>query len=133
MSTACVSNAVAASLRPELSESNSTQEVQASRAESKSDFRNRPAAKILISIAAGLWQQVQKVLKTQTAKKKLLRVCESVPLGDKRFVAVVQVDHERFLIGGAANSVAMLARLAESASFAGELRKEYPEVGRELQ
>jgi flagellar biogenesis protein FliO len=60
-------------------------------------------------------------VKAQRARKNL-RVCESVSLGDKRFVAVVQVDGERFLIGGAASSVAMLTKL-ESKTFAAELAR----------
>jgi Flagellar biosynthesis protein, FliO len=40
-----------------------------------------------------------------------LRLCEAVPLGDKRFVAVVQFERNRFLIGGAPNSVVLLTRL----------------------
>ena len=40
-----------------------------------------------------------------------LRVCESVPLGEKRFLAVVQFERNRFLIGCAANSVVLLTRL----------------------
>lgn len=53
--------------------------------------------------------------------RKTLKVSETVSLGDKRFVAVVQVAHERFLIGGAASSVSMLARL-EPGAFAEVLR-----------
>jgi len=48
--------------------------------------------------------------------KKRLRVCESVSLGEKRFVAVIEVDGEQFLVGGASSSVATLARL-ESQQF----------------
>jgi flagellar biogenesis protein FliO len=40
-----------------------------------------------------------------------LHVRETAPLGEKRFVALVDVDGERFLIGGAAGSVAVLATL----------------------
>jgi len=47
--------------------------------------------------------------------RKMLKVCESVSLGEKRFVAVVQVANERFLIGGAPSSVSMLARLGSEA------------------
>ena len=42
-----------------------------------------------------------------------LRLCEAVPLGEKRFVAVVQFERSRFLIGGAPNSVVLLTRLEE--------------------
>lgn len=58
--------------------------------------------------------------KAQHARKNL-RVCESVSLGEKRFVAVVQVDGERFLIGGSPSSVAMLTRLQQFKAFADTL------------
>jgi len=40
-----------------------------------------------------------------------LRLCESLPLGDRRFVAVVQYERARFLVGGTSASLVMLARL----------------------
>lgn len=57
--------------------------------------------------------------------KKRLRVCESVSLGEKRFIAVVQVDGEQFLVGGAPNSIAMLAQLEKPAGFSDFLRNSY--------
>ena len=36
------------------------------------------------------------------SSRKTLRLCENLPLGDKRFIDVIQVESERFLIGGAA-------------------------------
>jgi flagellar biogenesis protein FliO len=36
---------------------------------------------------------------------------ETLPLGDRRFVALVEFEQQKFLIGGAGNSVAMLASL----------------------
>ena len=67
---------------------------------------------------ACLW--VARRIKVQQARKNL-RICESVSLGEKRFVAVVQVDEERFLIGGASGSVSLLTRLQESKTFAAVL------------
>jgi hypothetical protein len=48
---------------------------------------------------------------------KTMRLCETVSLGEKRFLAIVQVDEERILIGGSASSVALLTRLPEKAEF----------------
>lgn len=45
-------------------------------------------------------------------RKRKLRVLDLTQLGDKRFVAVVRCGRETFLIGGSANSVALLTRLA---------------------
>jgi flagellar biogenesis protein FliO len=64
--------------------------------------------------AASNW--VRKLMGSRQSRKRL-RVCETVSLGDKRFVAVIEVDGEQFLVGGASNSVATLARLAPSPEF----------------
>jgi flagellar biogenesis protein FliO len=45
------------------------------------------------------------------SNSKRLHVAETVSLGEKRFVAVVKVDGQEFLIGGGATNVALLARL----------------------
>jgi len=52
-----------------------------------------------------------------------LNLCESVSLGEKRFLALVQVDGQRFLVGGAAGSVSLLAQLEAAGEFTGILRK----------
>jgi flagellar biogenesis protein FliO len=59
---------------------------------------------------------------------KSLRVCENVSLGEKRFVAVVQVDEERFLIGGSVGSVSLLSRLQEEKTFAAALEREAEKI-----
>jgi flagellar biogenesis protein FliO len=59
---------------------------------------------------------------------KSLRVCENISLGEKRFVAVVQVDDERFLIGGSAGSVSLLSRLQEANTFAVALDREAEKI-----
>ena len=40
-----------------------------------------------------------------------MKVCESVSLGDKRFMAIVRVDGQQYLVGGATNAVSLLAHL----------------------
>jgi flagellar biogenesis protein FliO len=40
-----------------------------------------------------------------------LKLLESVPLGEKRFAAVLEYEGQRFLIGGAAQSVQLLTTL----------------------
>jgi flagellar biogenesis protein FliO len=44
-------------------------------------------------------------------------VTSSVSLGEKRFVAVIQVDGLEYLIGGGASNVALLAKLETKDSF----------------
>lgn len=52
-------------------------------------------------------------LRTRYAQRpvKKLRVSETVSLGEKRFVAILQVDDRKYLIGGGASNVALLASL----------------------
>ena len=65
--------------------------------------------------------------KAQQARRDL-RVCENVSLGEKRFVAIVQVDEERFLIGGSSSSVSLLTRLQETKTFAAALGHEAAKI-----
>lgn len=71
----------------------------------------------MFELLVEVWNRLGEALKVRTPARKSLRVCENVSLGDKRFLALVQVGEERFLIGGASNSVALLARLSEASSF----------------
>jgi hypothetical protein len=57
----------------------------------------------------GLWERVQR-LSRRTPKR--LRLCESLALGDRRFVAVVEFEAERFLLGGTPSSLVLLSRLS---------------------
>lgn len=49
---------------------------------------------------------------TVKATSRELRVSEIKQLGDKRFIAVVEVGAERFLIGAAGSSVSLLSTLS---------------------
>ncbi len=76
------------------------------------------------------WNALKWILqraKAQQARKNL-RVCETVSLGEKRFVAVVQVDEERFLIGGSSSAVSLLTRLQETKTFAAALDQEAAKI-----
>ena len=42
-----------------------------------------------------------------------LVLCESLPLGERRFVAVVEFERARFLVGGTSASLVLLARLGD--------------------
>ncbi len=59
-------------------------------------------------------------LRTQR-NEKAMRLCETISLGEKRFLAIVQVDEERILIGGSASAVALLTRLPEPKPFSAVL------------
>ena len=71
-----------------------------------------------------LWRSLLKLRKPQLPHR--LQLCESLSLGGKRMVAVIQYDTCRFLIAGSANSVTLLARLGESPDFS-ELLSEWCE------
>jgi flagellar biogenesis protein FliO len=58
-------------------------------------------------------------------------VAASVSLGDKRFIAVVQVDGLQFLIGGGATNVALLAQLKGKESFEDLLKETLSVQGKE--
>jgi flagellar biogenesis protein FliO len=53
---------------------------------------------------------VHKTLTRRRAARRL-RVSETLSLGEKRFLAVVQFQQQEFLVGGTGNSIALLARL----------------------
>ncbi len=49
--------------------------------------------------------------RTQQLATRRLKVAETISLGEKRFVSILQVDGAQFLIGGAAGNVSLLAIL----------------------
>ena len=49
--------------------------------------------------------------RTQQLASRRIRVSDTVSLGEKRFVSIVQVDGVQFLIGGSAGGVSLLAKL----------------------
>jgi len=68
------------------------------------------------------WTWTQQKLKSAQVRKRL-RVCETVSLGEKRFIAVIQVDGEQFLVGGSSNSVSTLAHLEPRPEFSDVYRR----------
>jgi flagellar biogenesis protein FliO len=57
---------------------------------------------------AAFWRRM---LRASRREAKRLRLLESLPMGERRFVAVVEFERERFLLGGTAGSLVLLARL----------------------
>jgi len=66
---------------------------------------------VMPGIGRRLLGLVQQVLRTGSRRHQNLRVCDSVSLGERRFVAVVAYKQSHFLIGGTASSLSLLARL----------------------
>ena len=76
-----------------------------------------------------LWQWVRRAVTPRKIRR--LRVCETLSLGERRFLAVIEFDRQEFLVGGSGNSLELLARLDEgegdprtfrAAGVAGSLR-----------
>jgi flagellar biogenesis protein FliO len=44
-----------------------------------------------------------------------MRLCETLPLGERRFLALVEVEQQKFLLGTAGNSISLLATLPSAA------------------
>jgi flagellar biogenesis protein FliO len=61
--------------------------------------------------AGAWWQQIVRRFRRPPRR---LRLCETLPLGDRRFVAVVEFEQARFLVGGTSAALVLLARLAPS-------------------
>lgn len=55
-----------------------------------------------------LWQRLFFIGPRRT---KSLRLAETLPLGERRFVAVIEFEQMRFLIGGTPSSLSLLAQL----------------------
>jgi len=64
-------------------------------------------------LCAALTAQFAAVHRTLTQRRsaRRLRVSETLSLGEKRFLAVVEFQQQEFLVGGTGNSIALLARL----------------------
>jgi flagellar biogenesis protein FliO len=57
-----------------------------------------------------LWHWLGSAVKP---RRRRLRVCETLSLGERRFVAIIEFDRQEFLVGGSGNSLELLARLEE--------------------
>lgn len=63
------------------------------------------------------WRSVRalghRVLEKGRRQTRQLSLSETLSLGDRRFIAVIEFERRRFLVGGTASSVVLLARLDE--------------------
>ena len=73
--------------------------------------RNRVEAGWVVALRE-LWQRARRALDSRKVRRRL-RVRESLALGDRRFLAVIEFDRQEFLIGGSGSSLTLLARLQE--------------------
>ena len=74
----------------------------------------------LVRVASETWGVVSRArgLRLLQARSRRLQVQETVQLGEKRFVAILRVDGEQFLIGGGATGVSLLTQLKPESSSA---------------
>jgi flagellar biogenesis protein FliO len=54
-------------------------------------------------------RHTRRVMSRQSSRR--LRLVESIMFGEKRFVSILEVDGEQFLLGGTASAVTLLAKL----------------------
>jgi flagellar biogenesis protein FliO len=74
------------------------------------------------SFLARAWAWVLERHSTRAGNKRL-RVAKTVSLGEKRFVAVVQVDGRHFLLAGSPTNIVLLAQLDDKEPFEKVLRQ----------
>jgi flagellar biogenesis protein FliO len=60
-------------------------------------------------LQAGWWRRILGLRRTT----RRLRLCETLSLGERRFVAVVEFERARFLVGGTSASLVLLAQLRD--------------------
>jgi flagellar biogenesis protein FliO len=58
-----------------------------------------------------LWHRIQRTVLTRKVRR--LRVLETLALGERRFLAIVEFDRQEFLLGGSGSSLLLLARLKD--------------------
>jgi len=71
----------------------------------------RPKSSHVNDAQGGLLRRALSWLNGNCSTPKRLRVLETVTLGDKRLVAVIQADGRRFLVGGGPSGVSLLTAL----------------------
>jgi len=74
-------------------------------------------------LLASLWAQVSNVIsKITTNRSRGLRLCESLSLGDKRILAIVECDHQRFLVAATPQNISLLQSLGPAQSEESQAR-----------
>jgi flagellar biogenesis protein FliO len=74
-------------------------------------FRSQFGVERILRITLHLARRLTAAM-TRRAPRRL-QLCESLPLGERRFVAVVEFERARFLVGGTSASLVLLARLGD--------------------
>jgi len=78
-------------------------------------FGKMPSA--IVAVRSDLWRRVRtllcEILRLGHRPPRRLRLCESLPLGERRFVAVIEFERSRFLVGGTPSSLVLLSPLED--------------------
>lgn len=98
-------------------------------------FAPVPSRRQLLSSLNGAWKWLSRYrgLHLLPSRSRRLEVFETVQLGEKRFVSILRVDGEQFLIAGSPTGISLLAALApdQPASFASVLQAAATEPNRQ--
>jgi len=79
-------------------------------ADPASQIRSQPVPTWELALKRA-WLWARRAAKSRRTRR--LRVCETLSLGERRFLAVIEFDRQEFLVGGSGNSLQLLARLHE--------------------
>jgi len=79
----------------------------------------------ILSGAALMFRFGQQI--TAGRRERKMRLCETLSLGERRFLALVLVERQKFLVGGSGSSVALLARLPSEPDSAPQAQMESQE------
>jgi flagellar biogenesis protein FliO len=64
------------------------------------------------SVVASLWARITASFsKIRVSRRRALRLCETLSLGEKRLVAVVEFDNQRFLLAATQQNITLLQSL----------------------
>lgn len=71
-----------------------------------------------VSSLSALWSRLLIVFKSvrMERRERRLRLCESLPLGEKRSVAVVEFEDQRFLLAVTSENISLLQSLGPAKS-----------------
>ncbi len=77
--------------------------------------------------SGAIWSRVIEICRRCMAtfparREKRLKLCETLSLGERRFVAVVRYREQQFLVGGTGQTIALLAHLPPAERDEGETR-----------
>jgi flagellar biogenesis protein FliO len=92
-------------------------------------YCRQPFVRALLGVLERIFRRIAEICIWIKGKSKehinsrRLRLIETVSFGEKRFIAVLQIDGQEYLVGGGATGVALLTRLDQATSFSDVLNR----------